>query len=73
MKGYHAEEISNLNDEELDNLINALIREKNDRREKEKENLLSELEQVLYKAKEKGYNFYFYEDEPINIQDVEII
>ena len=39
MKGYHAEEISNLNDEELDNLINALIREKNDRHEKEKENL----------------------------------
>ena len=73
MKGYHAEEISNLNDEELDNLINALIREKNDRHEKEKENLLSEFEKMLDKAKEKGYNFYFYEDEPINIQDIVIV
>lgn len=72
MKGYHAEEIATLNDEELDNLINILTEEKAGRRFLEKENLLSELAQIISKAEEKGYRFYFYENEPININDIVI-
>ena len=61
MRGYHAEEITALNDEELDNLIRTLIQETANRREKKKEELIENFYHAWEELEKFGIEIH-YED-----------
>ena len=72
MKGYHPEEIASMNDEELDNLINALRTECTDRKVKKREELFSELFELWQTIEEEGFHVYESGEYIINLNDISI-
>ena len=72
MKGYHAEEIASMNNEELDNLINALRAECTDRKVKKREKLFSELYELWMTIEEEGFHVYEDSEYVLNLDDISI-
>lgn len=80
MKGYHAEEIATLNDEELDNLIKILSEEKTDRQALKflkKEKLVNAFEKAWKDLEKEGFEIWLSGDEytdeldlPLNLNKI---
>lgn len=77
MKGYHAEEIATLNDEELDNLIKILSEEKAGRQYLKKEKLINAFEKAWKDLEKEGFEIWLSGDEytdelnlPLNLNKI---
>ena len=71
MRGYHPEEIANMNNEELDNLISCLQEEKQSRKELEKYTAITALRVAFDNLYNLGIEAW-YRDEMISFEDLHI-